>query len=298
MKCAAAPRRLGAVGLGVGVEWCSSEPVNRVISRGSPHSSPPAGGSEPIHGHGRVWLHEQRDEVPVQVRRPQSVHVRMSRRWGEEAFLLFSFISPLSSNRGGYDVFFPLSQVMRTALRQKTCLSTRGKSPTTLCRPSQDPDPTASLAARPQRLLRLRGEAGCFQEPGTLATTVRENTRGGALRSSCWKCWPAQKQAFQRDINSERTTRASRLSMFLFSQLSQIWDYGYLWMWMISKFSYSKQTLYLWKASKSWLLICQEDNGDEDRKSPPPSYKIWKSVFLVLNFKCAFLCHFSGAHPK
>lgn len=186
MKCTAASRRLGAV---VVLQ------VNRVISRGSPHSSPPAGGSEPIHGHGRVWLHEQRHEVPVQVRRPQSVHVRMPRRWGEEAFLLISSISPLSSDGGGYHAFFPLSQVMRTAQRQKTCLSTRGKSPTTLCSPPPGPEATAGLAARPQRLLRLKGEVGCFQKPGTLATTVRENTRGGALCSSCWKCSQAQKQS-------------------------------------------------------------------------------------------------------
>lgn len=112
----------------------------------------------------------------MQVRRPQSVHVRMPRRWGDKAFLLVAFISPLSSDGGGYDAFFPLSQVMRTAPRQKTCLSTRGKSPTTLCSPPPGPGPTAGLAARPQRLLRLRGEVGCFQEPGTLATTVRENT--------------------------------------------------------------------------------------------------------------------------
>lgn len=61
-----------------------------------------------------------------------------------------------------YSVFFPLSQVMRTAPRQKTCLSTRGKSPTTLCSPPQGPEPTAGPAAGPQRLLRLRGEVGCF----------------------------------------------------------------------------------------------------------------------------------------
>lgn len=171
---------------------------------------------------------------------------------------------------------------MRTALRQKTCLSTRGKSPTTSCSPPQGPEPTAGLAARPQRLLRLRGEVGCFQEPGTLATTVRENTRSDALRSSRWKCSRALMQAFQRDINSERTTRASRLSMFLFSQLSKIWDYWYLWMWMNSKlielFQANAILVECFKVMVTHLSGRQWGRG---RGVSSPSYKIWKSVFLV-----------------
>lgn len=123
---------------------------------------------------------------------------------GEEGRPFSRFHSyPRSPPPSTYGCFFPpLSQVMHTALRQKTCLSTRGKSPTTLCSSPQGPEPTAGPAARPQRLLRLRGEVGCFQEPGTLETTVRENTRAGVLCSSCWKYSRAQKQAFQRNIKA------------------------------------------------------------------------------------------------
>lgn len=48
--------------------------------------------------------------------------------------------------------FFPL-QEMHTVRRLKTCLSTRGKSPTTLCSPSQGPVRRPSDGAR--RLLRV-----------------------------------------------------------------------------------------------------------------------------------------------
>lgn len=39
-----------------------------------------AGGSKSLNGYGRVRLHEQRHEMPVQIRRAQSVHVRVSCR--------------------------------------------------------------------------------------------------------------------------------------------------------------------------------------------------------------------------
>lgn len=51
-----------------------------------------AGGGQPLHGHGWVWFQQQRDEMSVQIRRSQSLHVRMPRRWGEKTFFfLFLF---------------------------------------------------------------------------------------------------------------------------------------------------------------------------------------------------------------
>lgn len=46
-----------------------------------------AGGSQPLNGHGWVRLYEQRHEMSVQIWRPQSLHVWMSRRWGHKASL-------------------------------------------------------------------------------------------------------------------------------------------------------------------------------------------------------------------
>lgn len=43
-----------------------------------------AGGSQPRNGHGWVWLYEQCDEMSVQIRWPQSVHVWVSCRWGQK----------------------------------------------------------------------------------------------------------------------------------------------------------------------------------------------------------------------
>lgn len=133
---------------------------------------------------------------------------------GEERgpFSCFPFLSPLSSDRGGYRVLFPLSQVMRTALRQKTCLSIRGKSPTTLCSSPQDPGPTAGLTARPQRLLRLRAEVGCFQQPGTLQLERTHDVAPFVLLVGNVD----EHRSKRSTDNSERTSRASRLSMFLF----------------------------------------------------------------------------------
>lgn len=65
---------------------------------------------------------------------------------GEETrpFSCLLLTPPLPAGR--YSVL-SLSQVMPTALRQKTCLSTRGRSPTTLCSPPRGwgggPEPTA-----------------------------------------------------------------------------------------------------------------------------------------------------------
>lgn len=111
------------------------------------------GGSQPRNGHGWVWLYEQCHEMSVQIWWPQSLHVWMSCRWGQKILLLFLSCLNFSPPPSLIVMFFFPLQEMHTVRRLKTCLSTRGKSPTTLCSPSQGPVRRPSDGAR--RLLRV-----------------------------------------------------------------------------------------------------------------------------------------------
>lgn len=93
-------------------------------------------------------------------------------------FFHFHFCPPLSLI---VMLFFPL-QAMHTVQRLKTCLSTRGKSPTTLCSPSHGPVCRPSSGA--QRLLRV-GWGWWLQALGTFGPSIRENTQNGACSSPC-----------------------------------------------------------------------------------------------------------------
>lgn len=64
-----------------------------------------AGGSKSLNGYGWIRLYEQCDEVSVQIWWPQSIHVLMPCRWGQNAVSLSSFeFLPFSDT--GYVLFY------------------------------------------------------------------------------------------------------------------------------------------------------------------------------------------------
>lgn len=89
------------------------------------------GGGQPFLRHGRVGFPEQRDALPMQVRRGAGLHARLPRRYGRKTMLPVHFNAVLSPFHHAF--FFFSRQATLTAPRRKTCLTTSVKSPTTSC---------------------------------------------------------------------------------------------------------------------------------------------------------------------
>lgn len=94
-----------------------------------------AGGGQPVLGHVRVGFPEQRDALPLQIRRCTRLLVRMPRRYkppaesSQKLLLRLRFLPVCSS----ICPFCASPQATPTAPRRRTCSTTSVRSPTTSC---------------------------------------------------------------------------------------------------------------------------------------------------------------------
>lgn len=91
----------------------------------------PTGGGQPFLRHGRVRFPEQRDALPMQVRRGAGLHARLPRRYGRKT--IPAAHSHAAPSHFHHAFLFFSCQATLTAPRRKTCLTTSVKSPTTSC---------------------------------------------------------------------------------------------------------------------------------------------------------------------